>query len=42
MIADQLVDTGLWDLLCTRVSQGLIPNRETNSVSPESNEYLYF
>jgi hypothetical protein len=37
MIADQLVDTGLWDLLWTRVSQGLKPNRETNSVTPESN-----
>ena len=37
MIADQLVETGLWDLLWTRVSQGLKPNREVNSVTPESN-----
>jgi hypothetical protein len=42
MIVDQLVDTGIWDLFWTRVSQGLKPNRETNSVSPESNQYLYF
>ena len=42
MIVDQLVDTGIWDLFWTRVSQGLKPNRETNSVFPESNQYLYF
>ena len=37
MIADQLVETGLWDLLWTRVSQALKPNRESNSAVSESN-----
>ena len=37
MIADQLVETGLWDLLWTRVSQGLKPNRETSSAISDNN-----
>lgn len=30
MIADQYLETGLWDLLWTRVNQSLKPNRDYN------------